>query len=304
MSFQEMCFSSRRLRRALIVAGGLSLGMPVLQLLQTIRADEFTAPARPTDSVVQPTDSAASSTGQNSATTLPNHARRELPEQGIQFIRGIALLLMPESFDDEDGWGRETRIQSGLDVDFDDGRIETKRRWKSVNHGSWLQGAGQLVDPETTFSLKATQLPDPDAKTQAYLVQASARLRVTGRQQQWNYGVMLWSLSADAVADIRLDVTLNVKADVVTTDKGSRLRFQPSVTQAQAHLTGFSLRRVSHAKGAMVREFGNWLEELLRLRLKRENKDLAARINKALSKKSDQLEIPLDLGSWFSEHSP
>ena len=198
---------------------------------------------------------------------------------GQLFIRSIALILLPQKFDDEDGWGDEKRIQSGLNVDFDDGRIKTSRRWNNVNHGSWLQGSGELADPEKTFSLRATHLPDPDDKTQRYEVNLSAKLNVSGRQQQWNYGVMLWSISVDATADISIQATFDVKSEVVTTDKGSRLRFVPNVTQATAHLNNFKLHRISHAKGTAVKGIGELVEELLQLRLKRENKDFAARIN-------------------------
>lgn len=233
----------------------------------------------------------------------PDLNRRELPDEALQLIRDIAILLLPSKFEDEDGWGEEKRIQSGLSVDFEDGRLKTSRRWKNVNHGSWLQGSGELVEPESTFTVNAAMLPDPADRTHRYEVRVSARLRVTGRQQQWNYGVMLWSLSADAMADVSLLLIVDVKSEVVSADQGTRLRFQPNVTHAAASLDRFSLRRISHAKGVAVNEFGEWLEQLIRMRVQKENKDLAARINKAIRKKPDRLEVPLDFGEWFGWNS-
>ena len=229
----------------------------------------------------------------------PNHQRRDLPEQGQQFIRSVALILLPQKFDDEDGWGDEKRIQSGLNVDFDGGKLKTSRRWNMVNHGTWLRGSGELVDPENTFTLRAIQLPDPDEETQRYEIHTSAKLQVNGRQQQWNYGVMLWSISADAVVDLSLHAVLDVKSEVVTTDKGARLRFVPSVTQATVKMENFRLQRISHLKGTVVQAHGEVIEELIQMRLRRENKDLPARINKAIQKKADRLEIPFDIGGWF-----
>ena len=229
----------------------------------------------------------------------PNHQRRDLPEEGQQFIRSVALILLPQKFDDEDGWGDEKRIQSGLNVDFDGGKLKTSRRWDMVNHGTWLRGSGELVDPENTFTLRAIQLPDPDEETQRYEIHTSAKLQVNGRQQQWNYGVMLWSISADAVVDLSLHAVLDVKSEVVTTDKGARLRFVPSVTQATAKMENFRLQRISHLKGTVVQAHGEVIEELIQMRLRRENKDLPARINKAIQKKADRLEIPFDIGGWF-----
>ena len=229
----------------------------------------------------------------------PNHQRRDLPEQGQQFIRSVALILLPQKFDDEDGWGDEKRIQSGLNVDFDGGKLKTSRRWNMVNHGTWLRGSGELVDPANTFTLRAIQLPDPDEETQRYEIHTSAKLQVNGRQQQWNYGVMLWSISADAVVDLSLHAVLDVKSEVVTTDKGARLRFVPTVTQATAKMENFRLQRISHLKGTVVQAHGEVIEELIQMRLRRENKDLPARINKAIQKKADRLEIPFDIGGWF-----
>lgn len=229
----------------------------------------------------------------------PNHQRRDLPEEGQQFIRSVALILLPQKFDDEDGWGDEKRIQSGLNVDFDGGMLKTSRRWNMVNHGTWLRGSGGLVDPENTFTLRAIQLPDPDEETQRYEIHTSAKLQVNGRQQQWNYGVMLWSISADAVVDLSLHAVLDVKSEVVTTDKGARLRFVPSVTQATVKMENFRLQRISHLKGTVVQTHGEVIEELIQMRLRRENKDLPARINKAIQKKADRLEIPFDIGGWF-----
>ena len=229
----------------------------------------------------------------------PNRERRELPAEGVEFIRSMALLLLPPKFDDENGWGDEKRIPSGLNVDFDDGRIKTSRRWKMVNHGSWLKGSGELVDPENTFVLRTTQLPDPEIDTRRYEVQLAASLHVHGRQQQWNYGVMLWSVSAEASVNFSLQTTLDVKSEILTTEKGTRLRFIPRVIHAAAKLDNFRLHRISHVKGTVVQGIGELTEELLQLRIKKENKDLADRINKALQKQADSLEIPLDIAGWF-----
>gem|GEM_PF-1278222 len=226
-----------------------------------------------------------------------------VPQQGIDFLRSIILLLIPRTFDDSDDWGRETRIQSGLDIDFDDGRIRTNRRWKHVNHGSWLQGSGELLTPEETLQLKATQLASTNGDSRRYRIQTAAKLRIIGRQQQWNYGMRLWSISADAIADVRLDVDLEVRTQIFSSDSGPRLRFLPKITRANARLDDFSLRRISHSKGTVVREMGDWLKELIDLRIRKENRDLADRINQALQRKPERLEIPLTPANWFSGSS-
>lgn len=227
--------------------------------------------------------------------------RHDLSPDAVSFFRGIALLLIPSEFDDDDGWGDKTRIQSGLKMRFEDGLLRTSRRWKHVNHGNWLRASGKLVDPEDTFQLHVAQLPDPEPNTKRYDVDVLARLRVTGQQQLWTHGVMLWSITAEAVTDVELHVVLDVKSRVIQTDKGTRLRFLPRATHAEARLADYSLRRISHLKGKPVQEFGNLFEKLARRRVKRENAKLAARINTAIEKKPERLEIPFDIADWFVE---
>jgi hypothetical protein len=54
------------------------------------------------------------------------------------------------------------------------------------------------------------------------------------------------------------------------------------------------MRRISHLKGKPVQEFGEFFEKLIRRRVSRENTKLATRINAALQKKPERLEIPFD----------
>jgi len=251
---------------------------------------EFTIPGFDADAEPQAASSKPTATS----------TRQELPPEAIEFIRGIALLLIPQKFEDDDGWGDETKIQSGLNMRIKNGQLHTSRRWKHVNHGNWLQASGILEEPEKTFRLSAARLPDPEEGTQRYDVDVSARIRVTGRQQQWSLGVMLWSISAEAVATAGLHLVMDVKTQVVHSDKGTRLRFLPNVTQTDIRLTSFSLRRISHLKGKPVQEVGNWIEKLIRRRVGRENEKLAARINKVLKEKPERLEIPFDIANWFS----
>ncbi len=280
---------NRMFRILLMLAAGLAV------MDHPIAAQESAPPEFTIPKLEGNTKPGASSEKPTAGTT-----RQELPTKALEFIQGIALLLIPQKFEDDDGWGDETKIQSGLNMRFEDGQLRTSRRWNQVNHGSWRRASGILEEPEKTFELRAARLPDPEEGTQRYDIGVSARVRVTGTQQQWNLGVMLWSISAEAVAKIDLHLVLDLKTQVVQSEKGTRLRFLPNVTQAEVRLTSFSLRRISHLKGKPVQEVGNWMEQLIRRRVNRENKKLASRINKALEKKPEQLEIPFDIVNWFN----
>lgn len=269
--------------------------LTVLSILVANCCSHLIAQELPPPQLIIPLPDAA---GQPAASST-EPGRRDLAPDAVSFFRGIALLLIPSEFDDDDGWGDTTKIQSGLNMRFEDGLLRTSRRWRHVNHGNWLRASGKLVDPEETFRLHVAQLPDHEQGTKRYEVDVSARLRVTGQQQQWTHGVLLWTISAEAVTDLKLHVILDVKSQVVQTDKGTRLRFIPNVIQAEARLADYSLRRISHLKGKPVQEFGDLFENLARRRVERENAKLATRINTAIKKNAERLEIPFDFADWF-----
>ena len=278
----------------------LILGVSLVSVSRQLAAQETEAPELVTPPfnpavVVQPIE--------NAAVAPATSPRREMAAEVSEFIRSVALFLIPQEFDDDNGWGDETKIQSGLNMRLDDGRLRTSRRWKHVNHGNWQQVTGRLVDPEDTFRLRVAGVPVPERGIQEYDIDVSARLRVTGRQQQWNYGIMLWSISAEAVADVNLHLVLDVKSEIVQSDNGTRLRFLPNVRSAEVRLSDFSLRRISHVKGKPVQEFGDWFEKMIRRRVTRENDKLTPRINAALEMEPERLEIPFDIAGLFGIRS-
>lgn len=221
--------------------------------------------------------------------------------EAVEFIKGVALMLLPETYSDDDDWGNQRRVQSGLNVKIRGLRLDTSRRWKEVNHGTWQRVDATLVDPQKHFQLAINLLPQIDRGVPRYRVAAKLRLRATGRQQRWNYGVKLYSVSADVVVDISFTADLQFRSDVLQTDDGSKLRVLPHLETATARLDGFSLRSVGHAKGGGVREFGNLLEKLLQSAVKKKSQKLPMKINAKVQKKPEKFEIPAGILAVFGE---
>ena len=61
---------------------------------------------------------------------------------------------------------------------------------------------------------------------------------------------------------------------------------------------------MSHVKGTIAREFGQVVKELIEMKIRKENKSLATKINKAIAKKQDDLQIPVGIGGWFNAAVP
>ncbi|MEO2017482.1 MAG: hypothetical protein ABGZ53_24275 [Fuerstiella sp.] len=224
-----------------------------------------------------------------------------LPPHAIQFVKGMAILLLPESFEDDDDWGKKKRVQSGLNVTLNGLKVHTSRRWKDVRHGTWRRVTAVLVNPKEFFQLQISLLPRKSEGVPRYRVRASIRLNVTGQQQQWNMGLKLYSVSAVAEADLTFVADVQFRNQLVKTDDGGKLRVLPQVETANVRLTGFRLRRISHAKGGGVRLFGESIQTIVEHRIRKESEKLAGKINRKVEKKPERFEIPAGILAVFGE---
>lgn len=224
-------------------------------------------------------------------------APQPLSPEATEFVRGMALLLLPNTISDDDDWGREVRIQSGLHVKRDGLRIDTSRRWKNVNHGVWRRVDATFIDPQKHFLLDIFVLPTTRDQQPGYVIRASVRFHVVGRQQNWSYGAKLMSISAEAEVRVSFEVTLRFRSELISSAGESKLRILPRVDEASVALDGYRLNRISHLKGTIAREFGRSFDELVQRRVARESGRLAEKINRKIVRKPERFEVPIGLMS-------
>jgi hypothetical protein len=224
-----------------------------------------------------------------------------LTDDAAALLRGMIMLLIPETYTDDNDWGTTQRIQSGLNLRLDGARLRTSRRWKDINHGTWKRAEIQLLDPQEKFDLQVALLPTDDRNSTRYAVGASARLKVRGRQQDWINGVRLYSVTGDATADVLLRAVITIKRSIVSGETNNRiLRILPHIESVSLYIVGFRLNRVGHAKGAIVREFGRSLKGTLNQALSRNRDKMASKINAKIAKKPERFGIPLGVFSLLT----
>lgn len=224
---------------------------------------------------------------------------RPFTPAATQFVKGMVVLLLPQTYTDDDDWGRQKKVQSGLNVDLHGLKLKTSRRWKDVNHGTWQRVDATLVDPQQHFDLAIVILPQQERGISRYRVTAKVRIRATVRQQQWSYGAKLYSVSADALADVRVTAELQFRSQLIKSAGESKLRVLPFIETLNARLESFSLRRISHAKGALVREFGRAVKGLLQRGIEKKNANLAQKTNSRIQKKPERFEVPAGILGVF-----
>ena len=224
-----------------------------------------------------------------------------------QYITHLVLEEVPPVYENHKKWGGTKRVMSGLDWEQDGLKIETRRRWKNVNHGAWSRYKLKLVDPEKTFEVRLENLRDLGDSTAGFDLVCVARLACWGRMSQWKRGVQLISLSADADAKVRLVAGVELKMAVDPKTFPPDIVLDPKVTSADLQLQEFELQRLGLADGPVVEQVGELVEEGLQNYLAESRVKLAEKMNKQIDKKRDKLRIPLSKlttstwGKWFGE---
>lgn len=220
-------------------------------------------------------------------------ALEEAPPTVTDALRQLVLHALPASFENSRQWGSQRQRWDGLRMSLDNGQLHTKRRWKSVNHGTWKKYRAELVDPDQFLALRLEQLRPAGPGAVAVSAVVGARLNLWARLQEWNRGVRLLSISAEGVADVELQIALTLHTSLDPSRFPPDVVFRPRVESAQVTLHQFRLERISHAHGPLVRELGDSLEKLVRERLETENERLAERINRQLDKKQGDIKVSL-----------
>ncbi|MCA9266016.1 MAG: hypothetical protein KDA60_19280 [Planctomycetales bacterium] len=216
----------------------------------------------------------------------------ETPRGMQPLLMHILLENIPHDYDNTKKWGGTREVWSGVNVRLDDWQIKTKRRKKEVNHGTWKRYQIELVDPAKNVHLRVANVrEDPETRKVAFDMRLAAKLDVYGRVQEWNRGVRLISLSADATADVELEMTCLMATWLDITHIPPDLVLAPEIQQARLQLKDFKLHRLSKADGPVVHELSHSVEKILRKNLAEKNDKLAAKMNRQIDKHADDLRI-------------
>ncbi len=203
----------------------------------------------------------------------------------------------PESVEDNKKWGKQKEVFDGLSIEREGLKIETRRRYKQVNHGTWSRYYVELIDPAKELQIRIVNLVQRDARTYQFDIFVETPLHVFGRMSRYQWDVQLISLSANADARARMFVRCEVQVEVNPLHVPPSVTFKPKALEAKAELLEFKLRRVSQLHGPMVRVLSSSLREVLEEKLAEYDAKLVEKINRQLEKQKDNLHISLQ--NWL-----
>ncbi len=224
--------------------------------------------------------------------TNPSIENAQLVENEIATPQMVAWLKqmirdnLPPTYQDDRKWNQQKEVWDGVKVWREGGHLETKRRTKLVNSGTWTKYAISIVEPEENLHIEFHRLePQPDGKI-AFSVTVDCTLDVFGRLSQWARDVQLISLSANADAACRLTLEGTVGLHLNVLRLPPDVAIKPHVSYARIDLTYYNVRRISQVGGEFAQVLGKGLRFTLDDRLDDLNGKLADKINKQLDRQS------------------
>ncbi len=227
------------------------------------------------------------------------------PEEAKASLQWVIYLIqqnLPPHYEKRKGWGATKKVYAGVDIDNDGLRLETHRRYRDVRHGKWLRYEVDLNNPTDPRNLKVEVVRAetlPDGRLMANL-RIDAKIDINARQERWNYGFQLYSVSVKATA--RLQLTLETTMGFVFdyTRVPPDIVFDPIVDSASIKLVDLEVDRISKLGSDVAEEFGDIVERALRDDyLPKQGDKLAGKLNVSIARRRDKLRI--SASDWLTQ---
>ena len=271
--------------------------------VDSVAADDGRPPAPQPDLTSVPLDSVNLNPPSNDK--LVSILKRKLPPTNADIVmhdappwfqnmmQSIVRDNVPSKYVQEKDWGKTSKRWDGLKVQRRGLKLSTKRRWKEVNHGTWKRYEISQMDPEQHLRLRIENVHDAGDGKIGFEVALAAKLHVHGRQSKWTKGVQIYSVSADAHANVQLRIQsqLGVKLDV--TKFPPDVIVAPTVTDATATVTDFRLKSISKLDGLITKQLSSSIHKLLVDKLAEDRSKLAQKMNKQIAKHEDKMRLSL-----------
>ena len=209
------------------------------------------------------------------------------------WITDLVRQQLPADYEKRKNWGHTARSFDGVSIKIEDGRIKTHRKYEQKNDGQWQHYRVTLKNPEEKFDIRVANIKKLDGGKVGLEITAVASLSVFGRQSQWEHGLQLYSISAEADARVRLWAKVEVATHMDLTRFPPDVSLDPEVIAAKLEIPDFRMRRIGEFHGPLVRSLSHATREALEEKVADDNAKLVAKLNKAINKQEKKLRLSL-----------
>ena len=216
-----------------------------------------------------------------------------------EIVANLVRSSVPEHYQNDKDWGHQKRIYAGVKLWRDGWKLETKRRWKVVNHGRWTRYRIDLVDPDENVKIELDDLRWlPNGRAEFKLTLAG-KMHCHVRRSLWNLGVQLWSFHVDADAEVSIAISGSIGIQMDYVNIPPDVLLAPVIDSAAIGVSRFEVTQISEIRGDFAEGIGDALEGLLRKEvIKRQETKLVEKMNRQIVRKQDSLRF--SIGDWLA----
>ncbi len=207
------------------------------------------------------------------------------------WVRWLVLRNLPKSFEDNRKWGKRKEVYNGFKFRREGWRIETERKWKDVQHGTWSRYYIEFVDPANRLEIAIRRFETSPNGTMHIETQIVTPLKLFGRVSQWQRNVQLVSISADADAIVEMNVACDIQIRINPLKFPPDVEFVPHVHDATILLREFKVHDISQIHGPLAELLGRGIRQVLDDRLENYRDKLVEKMNSEIAKQQGKLKL-------------
>jgi hypothetical protein len=206
-----------------------------------------------------------------------------------RLIHKMVVKELPKEFEDRSGWGQivpltekvrfprlpRTRVQIGDKEGYPD--------------GLWKKFKVRIDDPAKDLKINVRELSKVDSKTFRLVIASEVALAGAGEVQNWQKGLPLGRISAQADARLGLDMVFDIGVTFNSKTFPPDLNIEPKLADLQIDLKEFNLRRVANPatnialEGEAAKKIGDDMKDTLKSLIKNFEPEIKNRANLAIA---------------------
>lgn len=205
----------------------------------------------------------------------------------------IALDSLPSKYEDVKNWGDQAKRWDGIKWRREGLKLESSRRWKMVNHGTWNKYSATMRNPKEEFSLQIMNMHETDDEKIAFEIHLAAHLNIDARQSKWVKGVQLYSVNAQGHAKVRLQVAIEMDVRMGVSKFPPDIVLIPRAKTAKLQFDEFRIDRISKVGGEFAQQITRHARSKLDEKVEEQEQKIVVKINKQLEKKQDEFRLSI-----------
>ena len=218
-------------------------------------------------------------------------SKTEIQKDYADFSRMIHKMVvkeLPKEFEDKSGWGQIVPLTEPLrfpNLPRAKVRIGEKEGYPD---GLWKKFKVRIEDPARDLKINVREFSKVDSKNFRLILDSEVTVAGEGEVQNWQKGVPLGRITAQAGALVALGMNFDVGVTFDTKKFPPDINVEPKLSELKIDLKEFNLRRVANPttniaiEGEAAKGIGDDLKDTLKSLIKTQEPDIKKRANDAI----------------------